>query len=66
MQVWIGYSDAMGSQMEFEWLSGEIAPIGEQEVYTYLAESVLRYMPTQSALSALVAQLSVCCPYLPA
>ena len=23
--VWVGYSDAQGSQMEFEWLTGEVA-----------------------------------------
>jgi len=31
--VWIGYSDAQGSQMEFEWLTGEIAVTGDQEIY---------------------------------
>lgn len=31
--VWVGYSDAQGSQMEFEWLTGEVAVTGEQEKY---------------------------------
>eukprot|EP00656_Telonema_subtile_P014787 TRINITY_DN1764_c0_g2_i12.p1 TRINITY_DN1764_c0_g2~~TRINITY_DN1764_c0_g2_i12.p1 ORF type:complete len:1468 (-),score=350.67 TRINITY_DN1764_c0_g2_i12:359-4762(-) len=32
-EVWIGYSDAQGSQMEFEWLTGEIAVDGDQQLW---------------------------------
>eukprot|EP00658_Telonema_sp_P-2_P079884 TRINITY_DN7846_c0_g1_i1.p1 TRINITY_DN7846_c0_g1~~TRINITY_DN7846_c0_g1_i1.p1 ORF type:complete len:178 (+),score=40.91 TRINITY_DN7846_c0_g1_i1:172-705(+) len=32
-EVWIGLTDAFGSQMEFEWVTGEIPVVGDQATF---------------------------------